>query len=213
MAKLTGEYIGKDATKSLLERLGRMETSYVDVRYDTMNEFLSAVNGAISVSEIMAMIGAEPIYSEPEYETIIALCGQMNQTELARSLLIADMLTTDWQRELKPKITRPTERIFELVLRRRHGHERATGVPEALARAWVDHHRSTKIPFAAMPEVCAFLKASPHWAMCLPDNVPYYCAGSPQIDMVLDRYSFIPEHDKPLFLDVLQDLSERRENE
>ena len=208
MAKLAGEYIGQDATKALLERLDRTEIANVDIRYETMNELLSTAKGTVSASEIMSMIGVEPIFSEPEYETIIALCGQMNQAELARTLQIADMLTTD--REMKT--TRPTERIFALVLRRRYGHERATGVPEALARAWVDHHRSTKIPFAAMPEVCAFLKASPHWAMCLPDNVPYYCTGRPKIDMILDRYSFIPEHDKALFLDILKDLRERREN-
>lgn len=213
MARIPGEYIGQDATKALRERLGQTDISHVDVRYDTMNELLSAVNGTISVSEIMAMIGVEPIYSEPEYETIIALCGQMNQAELGWSLQIADMLMTDWQRELKSEITRPTERIFALVLRRRRGHDRTKSGPEYLSRAWMDHHGNTKIPFASMPEVCAFLKASPHWVMNLSDNVAYYCALNPQIDMVIDRYSFIPEHDKPLFLDLLQDLCQRRENE
>ena len=212
MAKIAGEYIGKDATRALLERLGQTDFAYVDVRYDTMNELLSAANGAVSVSEIMAMLGVDPIYAEPEYETVIALCARMNEAELTRSLQLADMLTTDWQRpyETRPEITRPTERVFALVERRRRGHGRAKGVPEDLGRAWGDHHRCTKIPFTAMPEICAFLKVSPHWALCLPDDVPYYCAGSARIDLVLDRYSFIPGHDKPLFIALLKDLCDGR---
>lgn len=210
MAKATGEYIGKVATRVLLDSVDRMDITHVDIKYDTMNNLLSKTNNVISVSELMTLLGVKPVYSEPEYETIIDLCRQLSVDALKKCLQIADQLVTDWQREPKMDKLQPSERIFALVERRRRGHDRVTDAPVDLARAWVDHHRGTRVPFAAIPETCAYLNASPHWIMRLSDDVPYYCKDTPLIDVILDRYSFIPKKDKKLFIALLNDLCERK---
>ena len=210
MAMSTGEHIGADATKVLLRSLDRVNSKRVSLGYDSMNELLSTADGAITVAEIMEQLGVDVVYAEPEYEEIIVLCEQLDKEGLEHILSIADRLAADWQREPTIAALQPTARAFALIRRRTRESERVNTMPCVLERPWRDHHGSTRIPFAAMPEVCEYLRVSPHWVMRLPDDVPFYCPEQPMIDVILDRYSFISAKNKPIFLELLKAHTECR---
>ena len=213
MAKKTGERIGAEATKVLLNSLDRVKSERISLDYDSMNELLSTSDGAITVAEIMEQLGVDVVYAEPEYEEIIVLCEQLDKEGLEHILSIADRLAADWQNEPKIAALQPTARAFALIRRRTRESERVNTMPRVLERAWKDYHGSTRIPFTGMPEVCAYLGVSPHWVMHLPDDVPFYCPEQPMIDVILDRYSFISERNKPMFIELLKAHTECRRDE
>lgn len=213
MAMSTGEHIGADATRVLLSGLERVNSKRVSLGYDSMNELLSTSSGAITVAGIMEQLGVDVVYAEPEYEEIIVLCEQLDKEGLEHILSIADRLASDWQREPTIAALQPTARAFALIQRRTRESERLSTMPRVLERPWRDHHGSTRVPFVAMPEVCEYLRVSPHWVMHLPDHVPFYCPEQPMIDVILDRYSFISQRNKTMFLELLKAYTERRDEE
>ena len=172
------------------------------ITYDTLNDLLR-IDGLCG-ADFFRMLGVDPVFAEPEYAEIIDLCSRLDESQLHALIDRVDLLATDWQRHPDIAVLQPSERVLTVFERRVPRTSRRSECPAALERAWADGHRYTTIPIRDIPEVCTFLRVSPHWVMRMADDISMYVDGRPQVDCLLDRYSFVS--DKLLCMMMIRDF-------
>ena len=170
------------------------------VTYDTLPELLriAELNGR----QLFQLMGVPVPWPDDEFKLLAGQCEHLPEKTVHQILYSAIQMTPNWWMTEEAQAACPSDRARLLFQRRFPRTMRKMINCPPLEKIWTDQHSAYTIPFRDFPETAQILKVNLHWLLCLDEGTCFF-GSRPEIDFVLNVFSFMPEQLRKTFLEAV----------
>lgn len=177
------------------------------VTYDMLPELLriAELNGR----QLYELMGVTVPWPDEQFRILAERCELLPEKMIDQIFTSAVQMTPNWWMSDEIKEAHPSDRARLLFQHRFPRTMRKTIDCPPLEKVWNDQHSAYTIPFLDFPEVAQTLNVNLHWLLCFDDRTCFF-GSRPEIDLILNVFSFMPDRLRQTFFEAVQMRCEGR---